>query len=47
MTVLAGLDAFLHEHRYCGEIEAKVELVAPTGFGRQTCSPLSRSKGSQ
>ena len=35
MTVLAGLDAFLHEHRYCGEIEAKVELVAPTRYARR------------
>jgi hypothetical protein len=25
MTVLADLDAFLQEHRRCGEIEAKVE----------------------
>jgi hypothetical protein len=25
VTVLADLDAFLHEHRYCGEIEEKVE----------------------
>ena len=23
--MLADLDAFLQEHRYCGEIEAKVE----------------------
>jgi hypothetical protein len=36
------------ERLIAGEaLQTSLSMVAPTGFGRQTCSPLSRSRGSQ